>query len=54
VPGTEITMAQQKHSEAKLQRTLGGESSGGAGTLGRKISWWAFKQTAEKWVLPDS
>jgi len=48
VPGTETTVVQQKHSEAKLQRVLGGESSAGAGTLGGKISWWAFKQTAEK------
>lgn len=52
VPGTETAVVQQKHSEAKVQCRLGGESTAGAGTFGRKMSWWAFKQTAEKWTLP--
>lgn len=48
MPGTEITGVQQRHLEAKLR----GESLAGAGVQGRGISWWAFRQRAETWMLP--
>lgn len=48
MPGTEITGVQQRHLEAKLR----GESLAGAGVQRRGISWWAFRQRAETWMLP--
>lgn len=49
VPGTAIMGVQQKHLEAKLR----GESSARAGAQGREFSWWAFRQRAEMWMLPQ-
>lgn len=37
------------HGEAKLR----GESSARAGMQGGEISWWAFRQRAEMWTLPQ-
>lgn len=49
VPGTAIMGVQQKHLEAKLR----GESSARACMQGEEISWWAFRQRAEMWTLPQ-